>query len=159
MGGKPQGLLKTFRTVLRLSTRPETGDRWEEHGTNTSQIHHSGHEFNLHREGFLSTKTSPSQLPRLHNLNISYMEIPRVYHSQEKTNGCSKPQTITSPVGIMLQNLLLESHTRNKRHDSGIALPTYNVYFSQRIRRSSFCIGDQSAPWGVLIRWHSNNIK
>ena len=90
MGGKPRGLLKTFRTVLRLSIRPEMGDHWEGHGTNTSQIHHSGHGFNLHREGFLSTKMSPPQLSQLHNLNISYMENSRGCHSQEKIDGCAK---------------------------------------------------------------------
>ena len=41
MGGKPQGLLKTFRTAHRLSSRLETGDRWEGHGTDTSQFRHS----------------------------------------------------------------------------------------------------------------------
>ncbi len=43
MGGKPQGLLKTFRTAHRLSSRLETGDRWEGYGTDTGQIRHSGH--------------------------------------------------------------------------------------------------------------------
>jgi hypothetical protein len=38
MGGKPQGLLKTFRTARRLSSRLETGNHLEGHGTDTSQI-------------------------------------------------------------------------------------------------------------------------
>jgi hypothetical protein len=41
MGGKPRGLLKTFRTAHRLSSRLEMGNHWEGHGTDTSQIRHS----------------------------------------------------------------------------------------------------------------------
>jgi hypothetical protein len=64
---------------------------------------------------------------------------------QEEADRCAEPRTLTSLVGIMLQNVSLESRIWESEA-SQYPFSTYKVCFSQRLRRSSACSGDQLAP-------------
>lgn len=74
-----------------------------------------------------------------------FLQATSVFRVQERTD--AEYRTLTNPVGIILQNLSLESRVQTSNMLRHSVSSTYNVCFSQLMKRSSVVRGDQSAAY------------